>query len=129
MKKILFVTIISILILIPYSLTGQNASSKKNIAGSWLGTLSVDGTDLRIVFNLKLVENDSLTVMLDSPDQGAKDIPGGQVTLNKQKIVIEFPSIKGEYTGTVASDSTINGTWAQNGVTLPLNLKRQAASK
>jgi hypothetical protein len=43
--------------------------------------------------------------------------------------VIEFPSINGEYTGTVASDSTINGTWAQNGVTLPLNLKKQAASK
>jgi len=129
MKKILFVTLISILILIPYSLSGQNAPSKKNVSGSWLGTLSVDGTDLRVVFNMKLVEKDSLTVMLDSPDQGAKDIPGGQVTLNKQKIVIEVPSINGEYTGTVASDSTINGTWAQNGATLPLNLKKQATSK
>jgi uncharacterized protein len=128
MKKNLFVTLLSILLVIPYALSGQNDPSKKNITGSWLGTLSVDGTDLRVVFNLRLVEKDSLTVTLDSPDQGAKDIPGGLVTLNKQKLVIEIPSINGEYTGTVASDSTIKGTWAQNGAALPLTLKKQAKS-
>lgn len=129
MKKNLFVTLLSILLVISFSLSGQNAPSKKNITGSWLGTLSVNGADLRVVFNLKLVEKDSLTVTLDSHDQGAKDIPGGQVTLNKQKLVIEVPSINGEYNGTVAGDSTINGTWAQNGATLPLNLKKQVKSK
>jgi uncharacterized protein len=125
MKKILFAALLSILVTVPYSLSGQKAPSKKDVSGSWLGTLSVNDTDLRVVFNLKLVEKDSLTVTLDSPDQGAKDIPGGQVTLNKQKIVIEVPSINGEYNGTVASDSTMTGTWAQNGGTLPLNLKKQ----
>jgi uncharacterized protein len=129
MKRNLFVILLSILLVMPYALSGQNAPSKKHITGSWLGILSVNGTDLRVVFNLKLVEKDSLTVTLDSPDQGAKDIPGGQVTLNKQKLVIEIPSLNGEYNGTVAGDSTINGTWAQNGATLPLNLKKQAKSK
>jgi hypothetical protein len=125
MKKNLFISLVSILIMVSYTLSAQNASSKKNIAGSWLGKLSADGMELRVVFNLKLTGKDSLTVTLDSPDQGAKDIPGGQVTLDKQKLVIQAPSINGEYSGVVTSDSTINGTWTQNGGTFPLDLKKQ----
>jgi hypothetical protein len=129
MKKILFVTLLSVLIMVSYSLSAQNNTSKKNVSGSWLGNLSANGTELRVVFNLKLVQKDSLTVTLDSPDQGAKDIPGGQVTFDKKKLVIQVPAINGEYTGTLTSDSTIVGTWTQNGGTLPLNLKKQVKPK
>ena len=85
--------------------------------------------DLRVVFNLKLSEADSLTVTLDSPDQGAEGIPAGPVTLENQKIVIKAPDINGEYIGTVTSDSTMDGTWTQNGGTFPLNLKKQDKTK
>lgn len=129
MKKTLFVTLLSVLIMVSYSLSAQNNSTKKNVSGSWLGNLSANGTELRVVFNLKLVQKDSLTVTLDSPDQGAKDIPGGPVTLVMKKLVIQVPSINGEYSGIVTSDSTITGTWTQNGGTLPLNLKKQVGSK
>lgn len=129
MKKILLVTLLSILIMIPNSLSAQTASTKKNVTGSWLGKLSANGMELRVVFNLKLIEKDSLTATLDSPDQAAKDIPCGQVTLEKQKLVIKAPGINGEYSGIVTSDSTINGTWIQNGATLPLNLKKQVKQK
>ena len=129
MKKILFVSLVSILIMISNSLSAQKGSANKNITGSWLGKLSADGMDLRVVFNLKLTGKDSLTFTLDSPDQGAKDIPGGQVTFDKKKLVLLAPSINGEYTGTVTSDSTIDGTWTQNGGTLPLNLKKQDKQK
>jgi uncharacterized protein len=129
MKKILFVSLLMTLIIVPYTLSGQKAYAKKNVAGSWLGKLSADGMDLRVIFNLTLTGKDSLSVTLDSPDQGAKDIPGGPVTLDKQKIVIQAPSINGEYTGVVISDSTIDGTWTQNGGTFPLNLKKQAKQK
>ena len=123
MKKILFVSLVSILIMISNSLSAQNG--KKNITGSWLGKLSANGMDLRVVFNLKLTGKDSLTFTLDSPDQGAKDIPGGQVSLDIKKLVLQAPSINGEYKGIVTSDSTIDGTWTQNGATMPLNLKKQ----
>ena len=115
--------------MVPNSLSAQTASAKKIVAGSWLGKLSADGMDLRVIFNLTLTNKDSLTVTLDSPDQGAKDIPAGPVTLDKQKIVIQAPGINGEYNGTVTSDSTIDGTWTQNGVTSPLNLKKQVKPK
>jgi len=129
MKKILFVSLVSILIIISNSLSAQNGTVKKNITGSWLGKLSADGMDLRVVFNLKLTGKDSLTFTLDSPDQGAKDIPGGQVTIDMKKLVLQAPSINGEYKGIVTSDSTIDGTWTQNGAIMPLNLKKQAKQK
>jgi uncharacterized protein len=126
MKKNLFVSLVLVLIMISNSLSAQNSTSKKDITGSWSGKLSVNGTDLRVVFNLKLAGKDSLTFTLDSPDQGAKDIPGGQVTLDKKKLVLLAPSINGEYSGIVTSDSTMDGTWTQNGGTLPLILKKQS---
>jgi uncharacterized protein len=129
MKKILFVTLISILIMISNSLSAQTVSTKKNVTGSWSGKLSANGMELKIVFNLKLIEKDSLTATLDSPDQGAKGIPCGRVTLDKKKLVIKAPGINGEYNGIVSGDSTINGTWTQNGATLPLNLKKQVKQK
>ena len=125
MKKNLFVSLVLVLIMISNSLSAQNSTSKKNITGSWLGKLSVNGTDLRVVFNLKLTGKDSLTFTLDSPDQGEKDIPGGQVSFDMKKLVLKAPSINGEYKGIVTSDSTIDGTWTQNGATMPLNLKKQ----
>ena len=127
MKKGLLILILSFLIMLPGALSAQDSSTKKIVSGSWLGRLTADGMDLRVIFNLKLTEKDSLTVTLDSPDQGAADIPAGPVILDKQKIVIQAPGINGEYNGTLTSDSTMDGTWSQNGGNLPLNLKKQKA--
>jgi hypothetical protein len=124
MKKILPLFVLSVLILATVTVSAQTTSDKKTVTGSWLGKLSADGMELRVVFNLK-TENDSLICTLDSPDQGAADIPCGKVTLDKQKLVVLAPDIKGEYTGTVTSDSTINGTWTQNGGTFTLDLKKK----
>lgn len=115
---------LSILIMGTNSLSAQNKIKNTVLPGSWMGKLSADGMDLRVVFNLKLA-GDSLTVTLDSPDQGAKDIPAGPVIVDNQKIIIQAPGINGEYNGTLTSDSTIDGTWSQNGGTLPLNVKKQ----
>jgi hypothetical protein len=124
MKKILPLFVLSVLILATVTVSAQTTPDKKTVTGSWLGKLSAEGMELRVVFNLK-TENDSLICTLDSPDQGAADIPCGKVTLDKQKLVVLAPDIKGEYTGTVTSDSTINGTWTQNGGTFTLDLKKK----
>jgi len=129
MKKILSIAFLSILIMVPLSLSAQKTFSKKNVSGSWLGNLSAGGTELRVVFNVILIEKDSLKATLDSPDQGAKDIPCGQVTFDKQKLVILAPVINGEFSGALKNDSTLEGTWTQNGGTFPLNLKKQGKQK
>lgn len=107
------------------ALNAQDKVKNSVLPGSWMGKLSADGMELRVVFNLKLVQRDSLTVTLDSPDQNAKDIPAGPVIVENQKIIIKAPDINGQYDGTVANDSTITGTWSQNGVTFPLDIKKQ----
>lgn len=125
MKKLLLSALFVILAMLPNSLSAQNKSSEKIVQGSWMGTLSAGGMDLRVVFNLKLAGNDSITATLDSPDQNAKDIPCESVSLDNKKIVIKAPVINGEYSGTITGDSTIVGTWSQNGGSFPLELKKQ----
>ncbi|MCX6328821.1 MAG: hypothetical protein NTZ85_04785, partial [Bacteroidia bacterium] len=68
-------------------LTAQNID-KHAIVGSWIGKISTGAVSLRVVFNLSLVEKDSLTATLDSPDQGAKNIKIGPVTLDGNDIKI-----------------------------------------
>jgi hypothetical protein len=124
MKKILSLFVLSVLMLATVTLSAQTTPDKKTVTGSWLGKLSADGMELRVVFNLK-IEQDSLICTLDSPDQGAADLPCGKVTLDKQKLVVLAPDLNGEYTGTITSDSTINGTWTQNGGSFTLDLKKK----
>lgn len=125
MKRSKFFLVIAALAMVINALNAQDRVKNTILPGSWMGKLSVDGMELRVVFNLKLVQKDSLTVTLDSPDQNAKDIPAGPVVVKDQKIIINAPMINGQYDGTVMSDSTITGTWSQNGGTLPLDIKKQ----
>ncbi len=125
MKRSKYFLFIAVLAIVTNALNAQDKVKNNILPGSWMGKLSADGTELRVVFNLKLVQKDSLIVTLDSPDQGAKDIPAGPVVVENQKIIIKAPGINGQYDGTVTSDSTITGTWSQNGGTFPLDIKKQ----
>jgi hypothetical protein len=124
LKRILLFPFLLAVIMLTNSLSAQSITTKTTLPGAWFGRISADGNDLRIVFHLKLIEKDSLTATLDSPDQGAKDIPVGQVILDKKKLVIQAPGLNGEYNGTITGDSTMEGTWSQNGADFPLNLKK-----
>ena len=125
MKRSKYFLIIAVLVMVTNALNAQDKVKNTILPGSWMGKLSVDGMELRVVFNLKLVQKDSLTVTLDSPDQNAEGIPAGPVVVENQKVIIKAPGINGQYDGTVMNDSTITGTWSQNGGTLPLDIKKQ----
>jgi alpha/beta superfamily hydrolase len=101
---------------------GQDQIDKKSVDGSWLGKLDVNSVTLRIIFNLSLIEKDSIVATLDSPDQGAKNIKIGPVTLDRKEISIKAPLLLAEYTGIVKNDTLIEGTFKQAGRTMPLNL-------
>jgi hypothetical protein len=101
---------------------GQDQIDKKSVVGSWLGKLDVSSVTLRIIFNLSLIEKDSIVATLDSPDQGAKNIKIGPVTLDGKEISIKAPLLLAEFNGTVKDDTLIEGTFKQAGRTMPLNL-------
>jgi len=122
MKKITLFILLSIIL--SFSAQAQDQISNKSVAGSWLGKLDVSSITLRIVFNLSLSEKDSLSATLDSPDQGAKNIKIGPVTLVGKDISIKAPLLLAEYTGTIKNDTLIEGTFKQAGQSTPLNLTK-----
>jgi pimeloyl-ACP methyl ester carboxylesterase len=124
MKKIILLTLILIMIVLTNSLSAQNPTYKNRLPGSWLGKISTNGIELRLVFNLKLNDKDSLIATADSPDQGAKNIPLGLVTLKEEKLTIQAPTLMDEYKGSFTSDTTIDGTWTQHGANFTVNLKK-----
>jgi alpha/beta superfamily hydrolase len=124
MKRLTALILLSLLLLSVQQLPAQNTYDKNVLSGSWYGKLEIGIQQLRVVFNLKINDKDSLSATLDSPDQGAKGIPLGKVILNGDKLTIQAPMIMGEYLGTIKNDTTIDGTWTQGGKSLPLIINK-----
>jgi uncharacterized protein len=123
-RKILLISIVSCLILVPsYSGFAQQRNTGKLI-GSWAGKLKIKTVELTLVLNITSNERDSLTVTIDSPDQGATAIPTSRVTFTKDSLVVESGKIGFAYKGHFDPDfTTLTGTWNQSGMSLPLELK------
>lgn len=96
--------------------------------GSWNGLLKVQGQQLRLVINIQQAENGYKATM-DSPDQGAKDIPVDRVTFNNDTLTLEVKTIGITYTGVLGADKVIKGTFTQMGMSLPLDLSAQPVEK
>lgn len=95
----------------------------QEIIGSWAGELDIQGTKLPIIFNIKSIET-GLTTTMDSPAQGAKDIPVAKTTFEKNELFLDASNMKIEFKGTLVNDK-IDGTFSQGGMNLPLVLSRK----
>ena len=71
MKKLIYYVLI-LLSVMSLTVFGQNNAG---IEGNWLGTLDAGGVKLRLVLKVSKAPDGSLSAKLDSPDQGAKDLP------------------------------------------------------
>lgn len=89
-----------------------------DFVGHWKGTVA----NLPIVFH---ISNDSIwRVSLDSPQQGAFDIPCGTVAVEGDTILIDMPALRANFKGVMAQDDkSINGTFTQ-GMAIPIVLTR-----
>ena len=98
-----------------------------SLTGTWMGTLTLPGIELRLVFHLKPDSTGRLSATLDSPDQGVTDIATDEVEIRRKKLRIGIHRIRGTYEGTLSSpdDPTeITGTWKQMGREMPLVLAK-----
>jgi len=112
------ISILLITILTSISLTAQD------ITGQWNGVLKVQGTQLRLVFNVSESRNGFSSTM-DSPDQGAKGIPVTNTTFKNSKIKFEITNVGIEYNGELKGDDIV-GIFKQGGQEFPMNLSRKA---
>ena len=95
--------------------------------GSWKGTLGAGTIKLRLVLTLTQPSTGAYKAVLESLDQGAT-IPADKVTLNGDKLRVDFERVNGFYEGVINKDATeITGTWTQNASTQPLAFKRAEA--
>lgn len=115
-------SILLITFLVSFSLTAQE------IAGQWNGALKVQGTQLRLVFNVTKTDNGFSSTM-DSPDQGAKGIPTTTTSFENSILKITIENAKIEYIGTLGNDNIIVGTFKQGGQTFPMNLSKEIIEK
>jgi uncharacterized protein len=108
----------------------QNDTLLTKSIGVWEGTLVVDSTmKIPVVFKIKQDEQQKLAVTLDSPSQNAFDIPGGDITNEAGQLKIDCPEINGNYIGKFSNPLTLEGTWTQNGNSLPLTLTKKKDAK
>lgn len=84
--------------------------------GVWSGKISVQGTDLPLVFH---IGDDSAT--MDSPAQGVRGIPAEANISEIGKLTIKVPSIGAIFDGLYLGRQIV-GTFTQNGVSFPLTL-------
>jgi uncharacterized protein len=126
MKKSYTLLVSLAIILISQSISGKEID-KRSLTGSWLGKISAGAMELRVIFNLSVIEKDSLVATLDSPDQGVKNIKLGPVTFNGKTIKISAGALMAEYNGILINDTLIEGTWIQAGSSHVLNLVKQKA--
>ena len=94
----------------------------QEITGSWKGDLEVQGMKIPLVLHIKR-EGEKLISTLDSPKQGAVNIPVSNTNYNTDQLVIELPAMGISYSGKVTNQS-ISGTFKQGGMELPLVLSK-----
>ncbi len=105
-------------------LSFQFVFGQSEAVGKWEGSLDVNGMKLRIVFNVKELDG-KLKATMDSPDQGAFDLPCDATTYAEGVLKISMNAMGISYMGK-PKGAEMEGTFEQNGMTLELNMKRKA---
>ncbi len=109
------------LLLLAFVVLGLQTYAQE-VVGSWKGTLSVQGTEMPLVFNVNETEGE-LNSTMDSPSQGATDIPMDVTTFENNALTIEYKQAGIKYVGTLNGEK-VEGTFYQGGMELPLVLEK-----
>jgi uncharacterized protein len=100
----------------------------QDIAGQWNGILNIQGTQLRLVFNITKTDG-GFSATMDSPDQGAKGIPVTSTSFDNGVLKLAVSNARIEYEGKLDENNIFKGNFKQGGMNLPLNLSREKVEK
>jgi pimeloyl-ACP methyl ester carboxylesterase len=94
------------------------------VAGAWEGAIDAGAVKLRIGVVITVKPDGVLSATMDSPDQGAFDMPLSNVTFADGTLKFALVKANGAFEGRVnAAGTEIAGTWTQ-GMAMPLVLTR-----
>ena len=83
----------------------SQTDNNNRFLGSWMGQIDI-GVPLRVVLKFH-IQDGKFVALIDSPDQGAKDIPTGDVRLVKDSLFIDVPALGGNFKGLIRSGDTV----------------------
>ncbi len=99
-------------------------SNEDDLVGTWLGKLKFQSVELRLVVKVELKDG-KLFALIDSPDQGAKDIPVSDIKINGDSVIVVSALIGGKFEGVLIKDSLkLVGVWKQGGGSFPVEMKK-----
>jgi fermentation-respiration switch protein FrsA (DUF1100 family) len=126
MTKLSFVLVVGFIMMTCLYAFAQEEGLQKmtDVIGIWQGIIKIQTIELRIVFNISQSPDGKLTAKMDSPDQGAKDIPIDEVTFENGNLSLKLKSVGGDFEGKYQDDGTIKGNWSQSGQSLPIILSK-----
>lgn len=113
------------LIIFTTSTIVHSQQAGKKYESLWEGKLKISSVSLRLVLKVFKNSDGSLGAFLDSPDQGANNIPVSSITLSEDSLKFAIQTIGGSYIGEIIKDSAVvKGTFKQGDMVLPLDLKK-----
>jgi pimeloyl-ACP methyl ester carboxylesterase len=126
MCRLLFLVLLAGCFLPVLARAGEKATSEKpGLDGHWLGKLKVGVVELRLGLNFSRDKEGKLTGTLDSPDQGAKNIPVEEIQVKEQDVELHWPSLKAAFEGKFQEkQQKLVGQWKQAGLKLDMTFER-----
>lgn len=112
----------AVFLLIPLAGMAQVASKTTALLGTWTGKLNVGATSLTLVLHFEQADGYVVCTM-DSPDQGAKGIGVYKNYLSEDSVSLSVIALGVNYRAKL-KDGQLDGTFVQNGLRLPLVLKK-----
>jgi len=102
----------------------KNAPISKDLEGTWKGTLSMQGTNLRLVLQMTNHADGTASATIVSVDQGGLELPLA-VTQKASSLTLNTPAIGGDFfSGTLNVAGELAGTFSQGPVSAPLTFVR-----
>lgn len=107
----------------------KSAPIRKELEGTWNGTLDVNSTQLRLVLTMSNQPDGTATGSIVNLDEGRLEIPV-TITQAASTLTLELKAVGGSYAGTLNKEGTeLVGTYRQGGLVAPLTFRHAAAIK
>jgi hypothetical protein len=101
-----------------------SAAARKQLAGSWVGTVDPPTTDaVTLVARFETNADGRFVAFLDSPDQGRRGLPVTDIVLADGRLSLRVPAAAAVVSGAFDGER-LNGTFKQGASELPLVLTR-----
>ncbi len=104
-------------------------ASDDDLVGTWQGKLTITPSSvLSVQFIVTKAEDGTTSSVLNVPDEAnLRNIPVSRFHLENNAVTFEVEDVNGVYKGelvkTESDEFALNGSWTQQGVSFPLNLK------